>query len=170
MEKTVQPFQLKKDGDNQKQAFSRGLGYSARYQRKLKQKNREMAEGSAKISNYFSAINSQPVPESIQIESEADQLKAAYDLLTSTLAPIVNAESAQRKAGTYECAKYQAVHKYLGYRIEGMKKMPASVLAAKDFWYDKATTYRSTVIREYAEEYIKTGEIKKGFQGQRLTS
>ncbi|GAA5809207.1 hypothetical protein MFLAVUS_002612 [Mucor flavus] len=170
MEETVQPFQLKKDGDNQKQAFSRGLEYSVTYQRKLKQKNREMAKGSAKISNYFSAINSQPVPESIQIESEAGQLKATYDSLTSTLGPVVNSESAQQKAGTNERAKYQAVHKYLEYRIEVTKKMLASVLAAKVFWYDKATAYRSTVIRECTEEYIKTGEIKKGSQGWHLTS
>jgi hypothetical protein len=157
---------LKDVEGNKKQAFSRGLEYSARYQRKLKQKNREMPKGSAKISSYFNVTNSESVAEDIQVESEADKLKIAYDSLTSKLAPVINSESAQQKAGTYERAKYQAVYKYLKYRIEGVKKIQASVLAAQEFWYDKATTYRSNVIRNYAEEYINSGEISKGFQGK----
>ena len=47
--------ELKDKRSDKEEAFSRGLLYSERYQRKLNQRNREMAEGSAKITSYFSA-------------------------------------------------------------------------------------------------------------------
>ena len=78
----------------------------------------------------------------------------------------MNRNSAQQKAGTYEYAKYQAAHYYLQLRVEGVKKMYASVLAAKLFWGNKATTYRSRAIRGYAQEYIKFGKIAMGAQGK----
>lgn len=152
-------------GANKKKLYSRGLQYSDRYQRKLNQKNREMAKGSAKISSYFFS-QTQPVVEEIQVESELDKIKAAYQKLSADLGPVIDARSNQQKSGTYEYAKYRAVHHYLGLRIQGIKLMEASMIAAKACWYDKATTYRSRVIRRYAKEYISTGVIMRGFQGK----
>ena len=159
-------FKLKEDGVSKREAFSRGLEYSARYQRKLKQKNREMAKGSAKISSYFSSVTASSASEEAPVETEMQKLQAAYDYLTSELEPKISLESVQQKAGTYERTKYLAVHLYLELRIDGIKRVQASELAAKRFWYGKATVYRSIVIRKYVAEYIITGEITKGLQGK----
>ncbi|GAA5809711.1 hypothetical protein MFLAVUS_003124 [Mucor flavus] len=144
-------FKLKEDRVIKRKAFSRGLEYSDRYQKKLKQKNREMAKGSAKISSL--------------VQTEMQKLQAAYDALTSELEPKISKESIQRKAGTYERTKYLAVHLYLELRIEGIKRVQASELAAKRFWYSKATIYRCIAIRKYAAEYIISGKITEGPQG-----
>ncbi|KAG2231563.1 hypothetical protein INT48_002979, partial [Thamnidium elegans] len=137
-------FKLKEDGVSKREAFSRGLEYSARYQRKLKQKNREMAKGSAKISSYFSSVTASSASEEAPVETEMQKLQAAYDYLTSELEPKISLESAQQKAGTYERTKYLAVHLYLELRIDGI----------------------NIVIRKYVAEYIITGEITKGLQGK----
>ncbi|GAA5813405.1 hypothetical protein MFLAVUS_006883 [Mucor flavus] len=144
-------FKLKEDRVIKRKAFSRELEYSDRYQRKLKQKNREMAKGSAKISS--------------PVQTEMQKLQAAYDALTSELEPKISKESTQRKAGTYERTKYLDVHLYLELRIEGIKRVQASELAAKRFWYSNATIYRCIAIRKYAAEYIVSGKITEGPQG-----
>ncbi|KAG2228871.1 hypothetical protein INT48_006753, partial [Thamnidium elegans] len=133
---------------------------------KVEAENREMAKGSAKISSYFSSVTASSASEEAPVETEMQKLQAAYDYLTSELEPKISLESAQQKAGTYEHTKYLAVHLYLELRIDGIKRVQASELAAKRFWYGKATVYLSIVIRKYAAEYIITGKITKGLQGK----
>lgn len=158
-------FKLKEDRVIERKAFSRGLEYSDRYQRKLKQKNREMAKGSAKISSYLDSVSASPVLEA-PVQTEMRKLQAAYDVLTSELEPKISKESAQQKAGTYERTKYLAVHLYLELRIAGIKRVQASELAAKRFWYSNVTVYRCIAIRKYAAEYIVSGKITEGSQGK----
>lgn len=150
---------------NKKEVYSRGPEYSPRYLRKLKQKNREMAKGSAKTSSFFytlAIIESPPPPPQPQLE---DTLKIAYDALSIYLTPSFRANK-QQDENIYERSKCQAVHHYFKLRMDGVKKMEASVLAANMFWYSKKSTYRSKDIRKYAEEYLKTGKISECLQGK----
>jgi hypothetical protein len=155
---------LKDNSIGKRDAFSRGLMYSARHQRKLKQKNREMASGSAKISSYFSSVET-VVMEEPPVESELEKLKTAYDMLSSELTPRASSSNILEKSN-YERSKYQAVHVYLDLRIKGVKKMKASETAAKAFWYNKSTSYRSKIIRKYAKNYLESGKIAESAQGK----
>lgn len=89
----AQPDELKlKDTGADKKGFNfRGLVYSDRHQRKLNQKNREMAKGSAKISSYFSSAK--PITEEVPVVSEMDKIQKAYEILDLELALINNAST-----------------------------------------------------------------------------
>ncbi|KAI9247607.1 hypothetical protein EDC94DRAFT_589773 [Helicostylum pulchrum] len=78
-ETTVQSvnFILKDDEISRKTPFSRGLKYTVRHQRKLNQKNREMASGRANISSYFNVAT--PVAEEAPAATEMETMQAAYD-------------------------------------------------------------------------------------------
>jgi hypothetical protein len=79
--------------------------------------------------------------------------------------PTISCKTIIQKSG-YERAKHQAVHYYLQLRIEGLRKMDASETAAKMFWYNKSVTYRSRMIRLYAESYLESGKIAQSAQGK----
>jgi hypothetical protein len=159
--------------------YTRGLHFSKPYMRKKRQQNREMAIGSLKISRYFkpltasvaakpAAVNQEVVgtQQSAEVENEVEKIKNIIGLLSAEAAPVMNIMSQQQRDGTYEYSKYRAVLHYCRYRLQGDKRLEASIKAAQDTWYNKSTTYRAKMIRQYAQEYLATNRITKGGQGK----
>lgn len=66
----------------------------------------------------------------------------------------------------YEYSKCQAVDKCLELVFQGIHKSEDSENAAKLYWYQKVTPYRSRMIQRYADEYIETGSIKSCFKNK----
>lgn len=168
--------------------YRRGLDLSDRQKRRKVQQNKEKAKGSMKLSSFFGPKSSDlsmqeadpleedefPIEEGFSVQdiaavpvvSEVDQMKKAIESLSLELVPQINRKTKQQIEGTYETIKRSAVYDYLTLRLEGSNKTEASSVAAKRFWFEKATKYRSNMIIKYANEYMEKGTIAESAQGK----
>ena len=148
---------------NKKRKHARTFQLTDRAIRKRKQKNRMMAEGSSKISDYFQISKEQSAEvradeEEEEVE-EADVLdiSSAISKLSELLKPVANSRVVQTLHGHYDTFRYQAVLAYLKRIKDGKGAMEASQEAAAITWLSPSESYRAKSIRMWTKALLKTG-------------
>jgi hypothetical protein len=163
--------------------YARTLEYSDRHQRRIRANEKKKANGSLRLDNWLGRPTSgaqqdtpqeQPAPQTTTNEEEWSAIDIAFSQLIKDASPVINRDSTQQKRGIYEQSKYQAVSRYFSIRLDNAlnhgklvpDKIEASEQAARDIWFIDNPRYRGSKIREYADEYLKTGKITIGAQGK----
>lgn len=131
-----------------------------------------MTRGNAKITDMFSPkTTDSPATATDRVAINEDPkvqlLKLRLDDLKTMLRNTKNKMTKDSKLAAYDVHRYNCVHIYITYLLEGKKKMIASQLVAK-YLCKKETKYMSEAIRNWAKTFkfrkLLRNTVKKGTQ------
>lgn len=98
-------------------------------------------------------------------EKELAIIQFRFDKLDQQVRSLMNSSSKVGKLNAYEAFRLLSIHKYFVYRLEGLKKMEASLRVAKEKW-QKSFEYRGRAIRLWAKVYVQLGYLPLHKQGK----